>query len=104
MFPGDHENKKNNSINLINITSTTSELTKEQVPGSQLNFCLLNARSVNNKTLEIKDYSIDKDVDLFAITESWLKADESSDFVSRDRHRIDMAFCTVQGQMELAEA
>ena len=71
-------------VNLINITSTTSELTKKQVPGSQLNFCLLNARSVNNKTLEIKDYTIDKDVDLFAITESWLKADESSDFVSRD--------------------
>ena len=59
-------------------------MTKKQVSGSQLNFCLLNARSVNNKTLEIKDYSIDKDVDLFAITESWLKADESSDFVSRD--------------------
>ena len=39
---------------------------------------------VNNKTLEIKDCTIDKDVDLFAITESWLKADESSDFVSRD--------------------
>ena len=59
-------------------------MTKKQVPGSQLNFCLSNARSVNNKTLEIKDYSIDKDVDLFAITESCLKADESLDVVSRD--------------------
>ena len=59
-------------------------MTKKQVPGFQLNFCLLNARSVNNKISEIKDYTIDKDVDLFAITESWLKADESSDFVSRD--------------------
>ena len=36
--------------------------------------------NVHNKTLEIKDYTIDKDVDLFAITESWLKADESSGF------------------------
>ena len=61
-----------------------SELTKKQVPGSQLHFGLLNARSVNNKTLEIKDYTIDKDVDLFAITQSLLKSDESSDFVSRD--------------------
>ena len=75
---------KRTLVNLINITSTTSELTKKQVPGFQLNFCLLNARSVNNKISEIKDYTIDKDVDLFAITESWLKADESSDFVSRD--------------------
>ena len=75
---------KRTIVNLINITSTTSELTKKQVPGSKLHFCLLNARSVNNKTLEIKDYTIDKDVDLFAITESWLKANKSTDFVSWD--------------------
>ena len=63
-------------VNFINITSTTSELTKKEVPGFQLNFCLLNARSVNKKISEIKDYTIDKDIDLFAITESSLKADE----------------------------
>ena len=58
---------KRTLVNLINITSTTSELTKKQVPGFQLNFCLLNARSADNKISEIKDYTIDKDVDLFAI-------------------------------------
>ncbi|XP_068675919.1 protocadherin Fat 4-like [Montipora foliosa] len=56
----------------------------DQEASTWFSTCLLNARSVNNKTLQIKDYTIDKDVDLFAITESWLKADESSDFVSRD--------------------
>ena len=49
-----------------------------------LNFCLFNTRSINNKTLQIKDYIIDERVDLQVITEKWLKPDESSDFSSRD--------------------
>ncbi len=36
-------------------------------------FCHLNAQSVKNKTHVIKDYLIEKDVQLCAITETWLK-------------------------------
>ena len=47
-----------------------------QVPNSRFckNFtsCLLNARSVCNKTLVIKDFVVDHAVDLLGITETWL--------------------------------
>ena len=47
-----------------------------QVPNSQLckNFtsCLLNARSVRNKTLVIKNFVVDYAVDLLDIMETWL--------------------------------
>ena len=48
-----------------------------------MKFCLLNARSINNKSLLIKDYVVERDIDIFAITETWLK-DTNSDFVVRD--------------------
>ena len=47
-----------------------------QVPNSRFckNFaaCLLNAQSVCNKTLVIKDFVVDHAVDLLGITETWL--------------------------------
>ena len=38
-------------------------------------FCQLNTQSVKNKTHSIKDYIIEKDIQLLAITETWLKPD-----------------------------
>jgi exonuclease III len=56
-----------------------------QLPDSKfLHFCLLNARSVNNKPLQIKDYLVENDIDIFGITETWIKANENSDFISRE--------------------
>ena len=37
---------------------------------------MLNARSINNKTLHIKDYVVDNKIDILAITETWLKSDD----------------------------
>ena len=44
-------------------------------------FGLLNCRSVRNKYLSIKDYVVDKDFDIFAITETWLNTGDYDNFV-----------------------
>ncbi|XP_068707641.1 uncharacterized protein [Montipora foliosa] len=49
-----------------------------------LNFCILNAGSINNKTLIIKDYVVEKKIDILALTETWLKPDDDSDYITRD--------------------
>ena len=60
--------------NLINNLPCLNRAT--QVPNSRFckNFtsCLLNARSICNKTLVIKDFVVDHAVDLFGMTETWL--------------------------------
>ena len=43
----------------------------------QLNFCLFNSRSVRNKDLSVKDYTVDHDIDLFALTETLLEPGDS---------------------------
>ena len=46
---------------------------------NQLKFCHLNGQSVRNKAEYIKDYIIEKDLDVCAISETWLY--ESNDTV-----------------------
>ena len=66
-------NRSYMSANLSNLCSLNRV---SQVPNSRFckNFtsCLLNARSVRNKTLVIKDFVVHHAVDLFGITETWL--------------------------------
>ena len=49
-----------------------------------VNFCLLNARSVNNKTLIIKDFVAEHCIDLLAVTETWLQSENDNEFIIRD--------------------
>ena len=37
-----------------------------------IDVCLLNARSIRNKTLIIKDFVIDNDINILTLTETWL--------------------------------
>ena len=54
--------------------------TKEQKSHfTPTNFCLLNTRSVNRKELSIKDYVSENDIDILAITETWLQ-ENNNDF------------------------
>lgn len=43
-----------------------------------VDLCLLNARSVKNKSFIITDFVDDNNIDIFAITETWLQADISN--------------------------
>ena len=49
-------------------------------PEDLLSFCLLNSRSINNKSLLIKDYVVDRDINVLTITETWLKNSPESDY------------------------
>ena len=57
-----------------------------------LQFCVLNARSINNKTLHIKDYVVDNKIDILAITETRLKSDDDCYFTIRDISPQDYVF------------
>ena len=45
----------------------------QSTPTKHLDFCLWNVRSIRNKSLALKDYIVDHDLDLFAVTETWLR-------------------------------
>ena len=66
----------NRSYMIANLNNIPCLNRVSQVPNSRFckNFtsCLLNARSVCNKTLVIKDFVVDHAVDLLGITETWL--------------------------------
>lgn len=50
---------------------------------SGLHVCLLNCRSINNKSCVVNDFVTENDVDIFAITETWLTNSPDSDYSSR---------------------
>ena len=54
-------------------------------PGLKLfRLAVLNAKSIKNKTLQIKDYIVDNDIDIMVLRETWLKDHENYEFVTRD--------------------
>lgn len=55
-------------------TNATMSVTRS-VSNKALRVCLLNSRSVCNKTLELHDFISESDHDIYAITETWLKGD-----------------------------
>ena len=58
-----------------------------------LNLCLLNARSINNKSLQIKDNLVDESIDILALADvTWLRANECSDSIIRDISPTRYAF------------
>ena len=63
-----------NPGNLININCST-RLNGYQHP---MTLCTFNARSVKNKSADIVDYICDCKADLFAVTETWLSADDAA--------------------------
>ena len=47
-------------------------------------FSLLNARSVKNKRLLIKDWVVDNNIDILALTETWLQPNNKDDHIIGD--------------------
>ena len=66
---------KISSRNLNNLTSVpiVKDTLRSMHKSKCLNFSSLNARSVRNKTLTIKDFVVEQDIDVMAITETWLR-------------------------------
>jgi exonuclease III len=70
-----HPHKGVNYDNLLFIRPAIKAHNHSQNNGL-LDACLLNTRSVRNKTLLIKDYMVDHNADIFLMTETWLKTDD----------------------------
>jgi len=68
-----------NKNNLISIP-LTPRLLNHQQRQQPLKFVLLNVRSIRKKTLLLRDYIVEHDIDLLAITETWLTDDSSDEF------------------------
>ncbi|CAB4027441.1 Hypothetical predicted protein, partial [Paramuricea clavata] len=69
--------------NFRSVQQTPIQFTKK--PGLKLlQLAVLNARSIKNKTLQIKDYIVDNDIDIMALTETWIKGHENCEFATRD--------------------
>ena len=66
-----------NRHNLISIRGPNKKLQNSFVP---IDFCLLNTRSNKKKEIAIKDYAVDNNVDIFAVTETWLRNNENYNF------------------------
>ena len=63
------------AVNPDNLTPIKKAPSRASSPTSCfINFCLLNTRSVKTKAMKVKDFVVDHDIDILAITETLLRA------------------------------
>ena len=72
-----------NKNNFISIPRAP-QLLNHQQRQQPLKFVLLNARSIHKKTLLLRDYIVEHDIDLLAITDTRLTDDFLDEFYCRD--------------------
>ena len=72
-----------NNKNLVSVDLNTSNSFSSTSATKLLKICHLNSHLVNKSTI-IKDYVVKTDVDVTALTETWLTPDCESDFAIRD--------------------
>jgi len=66
------------------VNPSNPELNSSPIVNNFVRFCLLNTRSLNNKSLQVNDYIIERNLDIMAVTETWLNNSPDSNFVTRD--------------------
>ena len=72
-------------VNVKNLISIRSGPSRSKLPTVvPLDFCVLNSPSICNKSWLINDFIADHNVDLFALTETWLRGDDSDLYYIRD--------------------
>ena len=89
--------RKRTLTSLINCDSSRLPAFSHFKP-TETRFALFNVRSVRNKRLLIKDYVVDNDVDIFALTETWLHPDNRDDQVIGDLIPVGYSFYHVPRQ------
>lgn len=62
-----------NSANLITVPRKPCLLPPLCSISKNLHFCLLNTRSVRNKVMAVKEFVVDNDIGILAVTETWLR-------------------------------
>ena len=71
-----------NVNNLIYVDRIHSRSTDQPLKGVE--FCLLNARSICNKSRVITNFIPDYDLDILAVTETWLRGNDYDDYFVQD--------------------
>ena len=71
-----------NNYSLISIKCHPSPATFNRA--KSLKFAVLNTRSIRNKSLIVKDFIVDRDVDILALTETWLNSSDLDSQIIRD--------------------
>src|SRR3977135_4271878 len=69
-----HIKKKRSHQNVI---MTANNKTNHNTLRNSLNYGVLNARSINNKTKTVNDFLLEHHLDILCITETWLQSDDS---------------------------
>ena len=69
--------KRSELGNLIEIARTP--MVPSFKPSQAMHFCLLNTRSLKNKTTLVHDYVVDRKVHILALTETWLAPGNAND-------------------------
>ena len=64
---------------LISVTTTDSP----KIDCRCFQFCVLNVRSIKNKAMAVKDFVVDQDIDILALTETWLRPGNIDDIEIR---------------------
>ena len=72
--------KTNNSV----VQSLQTTGTGKVISRKPASIALINAQSIRNKTLPIKDYVVEHNLDILALTETWLNPDNSDDQIIGD--------------------
>jgi exonuclease III len=73
----DHHSTAGNTVDYRNLISVSTKFTViSPLKRNSLYFCLLNARSVHNKELQITDYIVSNNLNIVGITETWLGSDQ----------------------------
>ena len=62
-----------NSANLITVPQKPCLSPPLCSASKNLHFFLLNTRSIRNKSMAVKDFVVDNDIDILAMTETWLR-------------------------------
>jgi exonuclease III len=75
-----------NNVKTGNLTyiKTVSPFINSTTGSLCLDFSLINSRSICNKSRIIQDFIIDHDIDILAVTETWLRGDEYDHYPVRD--------------------
>ena len=85
-----HNKRTANHNNLITISR--SPLVPTFKPCKAIDFCLFNARSIKNKAAEISEFVVDNNVDILALTETWLSPGDVDNIIINEITPIGYAF------------
>lgn len=82
--------RSSNHNNLIAVPRIPLQQTSTSY--KDVKFCLLNSRSIRNKTTAIKDFVLENCVDIFALTEAWLQNSDLDEYSIRNITPANYAF------------